>query len=99
MRRTSVTIAALISACFFFQSCGRLAITNISLFDPEAGTMLPNRTIIVDHDRIVAIGTPANPVKVPAFSKVINGSGKYIIPGLIDAHTHLVFLLDSANVE
>jgi imidazolonepropionase-like amidohydrolase len=61
--------------------------------------MLPNRTIIVKHDRIVAIGTPGSPIKVPAFARVINGSGKYVIPGLIDAHSHLVFLLDSANVK
>lgn len=99
MRTKSVTALALLFASFFFQSCARLAITNTSLFDPEAGTMLPNRTIIVKHDRIVAIGMPARPVKVPAFSKVINGSGKYVIPGLIDAHTHLVFLLDSVNVK
>ena len=94
-----VIIFVLLPAFFLFQSCARLAITHTSLFDPDAGAMLSNRTIIIKHDRIVAVGTPETPVRVPAFSKVIRGSGKYVIPGLIDAHTHLVFLLDSANIR
>ena len=99
MRTKPVIILGLLLASFLIQSCARLAITNTNLFDPVIGSMLPNRTILVHGDRIVAIGTPASPIKVPAFSKVINGSGKYVIPGLIDAHSHLVFLLDSANVK
>jgi imidazolonepropionase-like amidohydrolase len=98
MRTKSIIILALF-VCFFFQSYAQLAITNTKLYDPISGSMLPNRTIIVKGDRIIAIGTPGSPVKVPASSKIINGSGKYIIPGLIDAHSHLVFLLDSANVK
>lgn len=99
MRRNFVAIYILLFASILFQSCAKLAITKTNLFDPESGSILPNRTIIIKHDRIVAIGTPENPVKVPAFSKVISGAGKYMIPGLIDAHSHLVFLLDSANVK
>src|SRR6186713_2346356 len=99
MKVKSLTTLLLLIASFFFQSCSRFAITDINLFDPESGSMLPNRTIIIKDDRIVAIGKPGSPVKVPTFSKVINGSGKYVIPGLIDAHTHLVFLLDSVNVK
>ena len=99
MRTKPVIILGLLLASFLIQSCARLAITNTNLFDPVTGSMLPNRTILVHGDRIVAIGTPDSPIKVPAFSKVINGSGKYVIPGLIDAHSHLVFLLDSANVK
>lgn len=99
MRIKPVIILVLLLVSFLFQSCARLAITNTNLFDPITGTMLPDRTILVKRDRIVGIGTPGSPIKVPAFSKVINGSGKYVIPGLIDAHSHLVFLLDSANVK
>ncbi len=100
MRKNSIATPILILfTSILFQSCGGIAITNINLFDPVTGSMLPNRTILINNDRIVAIGKPDAPVKVPVFSKVIDGSGKYIIPGLIDAHTHLVFPLDSANVK
>ena len=99
MRIKFITISILLFAVFFIQSCSRLAITHTNIFDPEAGVMLPDRTIIVKHDRIIAIGTPENRVKAGTFSRVINGSGKFVIPGLIDAHAHLVFLLDSANVK
>ena len=99
MRIRSAIIPVLLLASLLFQSCARLAITNTNLFDPVTGSMLPERTIIVKGDRIISIGTPGSPVRVPTFAKVINGSDKYVIPGLIDAHVHLVFLLDSANVK
>ncbi len=97
--RTIVTPPVLLLAAFFFQSCGRLAITNTNLFDPVTGTMLPNRTILIEKDRIVSISEFGNSAKVPFFSKVIDGTGKYVIPGLIDAHAHLVFLSDTANLK
>lgn len=99
MRTKPAIIPGLLFTIFIFQSCARFAITDTNLFDPVTGSMLANRTIIVDGDRIVAIGSPSNPIKVPAYAKVIDGSGKYVIPGLIDAHTHLVFYLDSVKVK
>lgn len=84
---------------FFFQTHSRLVITNTNLFDPVTGLMLPNRTILVDSDRIIAIGTPSQAIKAHAFTEVIDGSGKYVIPGLIDAHAHLNFLLDAVDVK
>jgi imidazolonepropionase-like amidohydrolase len=99
MRMKIIIVLCSFFAPFLFQSCAKLAITNINLFDPESGLMLPDRTILVERDRITAIGSPDKPVKVPASAKIINGKGKYIIPGLIDAHSHLVFFLDSANVK
>lgn len=80
-------------------SAGKLAITNTNLFDSITGTMLSNRTIIVEGDRISAIGTPDNQVEIPANAKVIKGKDKYVIPGLIDAHVHLAFLLDEVGIS
>jgi imidazolonepropionase-like amidohydrolase len=60
------------------------AITNVRLFD---GTkVVPRATVVIDGTRIVAAG--AN-VAVPKNSKVIDGDGKTLLPGLIDAHTHI----------
>jgi len=60
------------------------AITNVRLFDGTRVT--PRATVIIDGTRIVAAGTN---VAVPAGAAMIDGSGKTLLPGLIDSHTHV----------
>ncbi|MDR3562284.1 MAG: amidohydrolase [Negativicutes bacterium] len=50
------------------------------------GPILDGGTILVHQGRIVAVGTG---LAIPADSTVYNVGGKYVTPGLIDAHTHL----------
>jgi len=51
------------------------------------GTVLPDALVLVDGNRIAAVG-PAGSVPVPAGTPVLGDSGKWILPGLIDAHVH-----------
>jgi imidazolonepropionase-like amidohydrolase len=53
----------------------------------DAAGTIENGTIVIDGDRIVAVG-PASSVQVPAGARVVDASGKTIIPGLVDAHAH-----------
>ena len=46
-----------------------------------------NAAIVIDGGRIRDIG-PRNEVRVPGNAQVIDGRGKWVIPGLIDAHVH-----------
>lgn len=64
-----------------------LVIRNGDLFDSESGMLRPRTTVVIANDRIVAVG-PADAVKAPAGATVIDASGKTIIPGLWDMHTH-----------
>lgn len=51
--------------------------------------VIENGVIVIGNDgRIKAIGKEGN-VKIPPRSDIINASGKHIIPGLIDPHTHM----------
>jgi Tol biopolymer transport system component/imidazolonepropionase-like amidohydrolase len=50
--------------------------------------VLERGTIVVTDDRIVKIGPKAD-VKAPAGAKIVDVSGKTIIPGLFDEHAHL----------
>jgi imidazolonepropionase-like amidohydrolase len=54
----------------------------------SADTVIRNATVLVHNGRIAAIG-PAGSVRVPAGVRTIDGSGKYLIPGLADMHAHL----------
>ena len=53
-----------------------------------AGPVIESGTLIVDDGRIVAVG-PSDKVPLPAGAKVIDASGKVVIPGLVDSHSHL----------
>jgi hypothetical protein len=71
------------------------AITNVSVFDSAKESMVPAQTIVIRNDRIEAVG---DAVTIPPGAKVIDGSGQFVIPGLIDAHVHLVHLTDRTHV-
>lgn len=50
--------------------------------------VLHDQTVVVRGDRIVATG-PADAVPVPGGATVIDGEGRFLLPGLWDAHVHL----------
>jgi len=72
-----------------------VAITNVSVFDTGKEQMLPRQSVLIEGDQIRAVGPS---VPIPQGAQVINGKGKYLIPGLIDAHVHLVHLTDRTHV-
>ena len=65
-----------------------LAITHVTVID--AGTPQPrtNMTVITSGSRIAAIGDSSQ-VTIPRGARVIDGSKKFLIPGLWDMHVHL----------
>jgi imidazolonepropionase-like amidohydrolase len=67
------------------------AIKPAAVVDVEAGRLLPGATVIVRGDAIEAVGTN---VAVPRGATVIDLPGLYLLPGLIDAHTHVTITPD-----
>ena len=55
---------------------------------PVAGPPIPAGTVVVTGERIVAVG-PAATTPVPEGAERIDVSGKVIIPGLVDTHSHI----------
>lgn len=58
------------------------------LFDSASGRMLTNQVVIIRDERITEVG-PAAQVRIPAGARIIDLSGATVLPGLIDAHTHM----------
>jgi len=58
------------------------------LFDSRTARIVTNQVIVLDGDRIAEVG-PAATVKIPAGAVVVDLSRATVMPGLIDAHTHM----------
>ena len=63
-----------------------LMIRDVTVVDVSSGTTHPNRSILIRGDKIVAIGAS---FEAPKAARVVNGAGKFVIPGLWDMHVHL----------
>jgi imidazolonepropionase-like amidohydrolase len=58
------------------------------LFDSKNGQMLANQVVLLEGERITAVG-PESQLKIPAGAQVIDLSRATVLPGLIDGHTHM----------
>ncbi|MGJ8685688.1 MAG: amidohydrolase family protein [Nonlabens sp.] len=63
-----------------------IAITNVSVLSPDCTTMLDSLTVLIKNGIIVNI---SKDISTANEYNIIDGSGQYLIPGLIDSHTHL----------
>ncbi|HEV8234094.1 MAG TPA: amidohydrolase family protein, partial [Gemmatimonadaceae bacterium] len=64
-----------------------VAITHVTVVDVEQAASHSDLTVVVNGPRIVAVG-PARSTRIPVGAHVIDGRGKWLIPGLWDMHVH-----------
>ena len=69
-------------------SPGFTVIRGATLIDGRGGPPIPDAVIVVEGERIRAVGT-SKTVAVPKRAHVIDARGKYVVPELIDCHCHL----------
>ncbi|MSQ97763.1 MAG: hypothetical protein EXR85_00470 [Xanthomonadales bacterium] len=69
------------------------AIVNVTVVPMTSETTLPGQTVLVQGGEITAVG-PAADIPVPAGFQRIDGSGKFLAPGLADMHAHPMTQLD-----
>src|SRR5712691_1608519 len=67
---------------------GVIALRAGRLFDSKSGQLLANQVVLLEGERIAEVGAQAQ-VRIPADARVIDLSGETVLPGLIDAHTHM----------
>jgi imidazolonepropionase-like amidohydrolase len=79
---------ALLAACGQPPGAGLDALTGATVIDVVTGRSLPAAVILVRDGHVVAVGD-SEEVAVPRGARVTDLSGRWIIPGLIDAHVHL----------
>ncbi|UCD60426.1 MAG: amidohydrolase family protein [Flavobacteriaceae bacterium] len=86
----------IIGAILFLISCNQaqdkisdtaILITNVSIIDVVTGDLIPDRQIVIDSGSIKKIVASVENNEV--YKTVINGQGKYALPGLAEMHAHI----------
>lgn len=83
---TSIGFAAFANAPAATVETVDLVIRNVTVIDPASRKVLKHRDLVIDDGRIVAMTASGGRVR-PAV-QVVDGTGKFAIPGLIDMHSH-----------
>lgn len=110
MPRTLAPIAILLALALALHACGvagggvggtlppTLAITDVAVVELESGTVRPGSTVLVTGNRITAVGGAAELAgRIAASTTVVDGRGRYLVPGLWDLHTHMTMFGPSSR--
>jgi imidazolonepropionase-like amidohydrolase len=74
---------------------GPIALRAARLIDGKSETVVNNAVVLVENDKITAVGPG---LKIPPNGKVIDLGDVTLLPGFIDAHTHLLSEMDGTNL-
>ena len=95
MRKTVVCLALLlVSAVSLRAEDGLIAVKAARLLDVRTGAYVSNAVVVVRGDRVESVGT-----SVPPGATVIDLGDRTLLPGLIDAHTHILLQGDATEPE
>ena len=86
MRVTLVGLLLLASTAA--TSAQPVAIVDVTVIPMNRETTLAHQTVVVQGESILSVGSTGN-TPVPDDAVIIDGSGRYLVPGLTDAHVHL----------
>ena len=95
MRQRAVTAGFLLAIAFPAASAApqrppdrAVVFTNVTVLPMDRERVLAGQTVVIEHGVITRLG-PAARITTPAGAHTVDGTGKYLIPGLADVHVHL----------
>jgi len=65
-----------------------IAIVGATLIDGTGGKPVPNSVVLIEGEKITAVGV-REVVQIPPGARQIEAEGKYLLPGMIDLHSHM----------
>jgi imidazolonepropionase-like amidohydrolase len=83
-----ISMLVFVASSFAQQNSHSLAIHAGHVLDVKTGKVLSDQTLVIQDGKIVSVGASAE-TKAPAGAVAIDLSNATVLPGLIDAHTHL----------
>ncbi len=88
MKRAFLLTALLLISVFSIWAQST-AFVGVNVIPMDSERILANQTVVIRNGTIAEIGDAAK-VKVPKDAVTVDGKGKYLMPGLVDMHTHLL---------
>jgi imidazolonepropionase-like amidohydrolase len=82
---SGILLAFIIEGSIKAQSA--IAFTNVAVVDVEKGALRFDQTVVIEGSRITVAGD-AQRIRPPRGARVIDGEGKFLMPGLWDMHVH-----------
>ncbi len=90
----SVKVYSLLLGYIFliiFSATGQTyAVKNVTVIPMDKEVSLPNQTVLIENGKIKQLGDLKR-IKIPANATLIDGTGKYLMPGLFDMHAHFFY--------
>src|SRR5215203_2566385 len=87
MTRLLIILFILLLPVYSFPQAKVLVIKNVAVIDLLNYQVLPGKTVVIEGNKIIAV---SKKVTISKPAKVIDGSGKYLIPGFWDMHVHVL---------
>src|SRR5437870_1140892 len=81
----SIIAAVLVAESVVSAQSPAFVIRNVTVIDGTGAAAQPGTDVVVTGSRITAVGKNA---RVPAGAQIVDGTGKFLIPGLWDMHVH-----------
>jgi len=86
VRKLQLSLALLLCSPIWAQ-VPTLVVTHVTVIVPSETSSRADTTVLIAKDKIVEVG-PSAKIKVPRGIRVVDGSGKFLIPALWDMHVH-----------
>ena len=87
LRLAAVSAAVLVAAGSSAAGQTTVAITRVAVIDGTSPAPRANQTVVIQGNRIARVGS-ASSVTVPPGARVVDGTGKFLVPGFWDMHVH-----------
>lgn len=93
--RRGVSFKMILFSSFLLSGCAKdavpehatLVIRSVTIIDGRSGSQTENVNIVIEGDRIASIGD-AVPSSLASDAQIIDGNGKWVVPGFVDVHVH-----------
>ena len=77
-----------ITSCENFPANVSLVITNCHVVSVKDGKVIPNQVVLIE-DGVISFAGPTQNIEYPKSAQIIDGTGKFVMPGLVDMHVHI----------
>jgi imidazolonepropionase-like amidohydrolase len=78
------------AANFIRENAPIIVLTHVEMIDGTGNAPQSDQAVLIDHGKITAVGANAN-TAIPSGAKVIDATGKTVIPGIVGMHEHIFY--------